>query len=238
MPFVFFVVENQGILPRRTRRTTGLKMISTSKWVAAGQVNSGCLDVRDRYRPETGSGGGNGKSDGRNREIAIEVVVEVVVRFASGIAQGVRGAVCPGTGKSVRPHIDPVEAVAVAVGRPRISVRVAPGRAIGSMETGIEDRRCRSLETMDKGGKRRGGGDVVRFRRPCRNAVVLQVVCCPIDIDGEAAIRCFAIGRIVIAPETIAPPEQSPAQESYSKRLLVLAITPASQHCHSGRSLL
>ncbi len=144
------------------------------------------------------------KSDGRNKEIAIEIVV--AVRFAFGIAQGVRRAVCPGTGRSLRPRIDPVEAVAVAAGRPRISVQVVRERAMGRIGTGIDDRRCRSLETMDKGGMRRVGGDVVRFCRPCRNAVVLQVVGCHIDIDGEVAIRCFAIGRIGIAPETIAPP--------------------------------
>ncbi len=205
--FVFFVVEKQGILPRRTRRarrTTDLKLISTSKWVAARQVDSGCLDGGDRYRPDIGDGG-NGKSDGRNREIAIEIVV--VVRFAFRIAQGVRRAVYPGTGKSVRPRIDPAETVAVAAGRPRISVQVVRDGLIGRIETGIEDRRCRCSETMDKGGKRRGGIDVVRFRHPCRNAVVLQVVGCHIGIDGEAAIRCFAIGRIGMAPETIAPPQ-------------------------------
>ncbi len=123
----------------------------------------------------------------------------VAVRFAFGIAQGVRRAVYPGAGKSVRPRIDPVEAVAVAAGRPRISVQVVRGRAVGRIEASIDDRRCRSFETMGKGGKRRGGGDVVRFRRPCRNAAVLQFVGCHIDIDGEAAIRCFAIGRIGIA---------------------------------------
>ena len=78
---------------------------------------------------------------------------------------------------------------------------------MGRIETAIDDRRCRSLETMDKGGKRRGGGDVFRFCRPCRNAVILQVVGCHIDIGGEVAIRCFAIGRIGIAPETVATPE-------------------------------
>ena len=102
--FMFFVVENQAILPRRTRRarrTTDLKKISTSRLVAAGQVNSGCLDGRDRYRPEIGSGGGNGKRDRRNREVAIEIAV--AVRFAFGIAQAVRRAVYPGAGRSVRP---------------------------------------------------------------------------------------------------------------------------------------
>ena len=163
-----------------------------------------------------------------------------MVRFAFGIAQGVRREVHPGTGRSVRPRIDPVEAVAVAVavGRPRISAQVVRGRAMGRIETCIDDRRCRSLEMIGKGGKRRVGGDVVRFRRPCRNAVVLQVVGCHIDIDGEVEMRCFAIGRIGIAPETVAVPEQSPVQELYSKRLLVLAITPTDRHRHSGRSLL
>ena len=229
------------ILPRRTRRarrttTTDLKKISTSKLVAARQVNSGCLDGKDRYRPEIDSGGGNGKSNGRNREIASEIAV--AVRLAFGIAQGVRRAVCPGARKSVRPRIDPVEAVVVVAGRPRISVQVARGRAMGRIENGIDDRRCRSLEPMDKGGKRGVGSDVVRFCRPCRKAVVLQVAGCHIDIDGEAAIRCFAIGRLWIAPKTVATPEQSPAQELSSKRLLVLVITSANQHRHSGRSLL
>ena len=54
--------ETQVSIPRRTRkarRGTDLKKISTSKLVAAGQVDSGCLDGEDRYRPEIGSGGGN-----------------------------------------------------------------------------------------------------------------------------------------------------------------------------------
>ena len=134
-------------------------------------------------------------------------------RSRSGSHSGLRKASCE---QSIRARVGPSAPV---------STRSRPSPLPSSDRESPSRSRAGGLQVASKPASTTG--DVEVLRRWTREGS-----------GGAAAIRCFAIGRIGIAPETVATPEQSPAQELYSKRLLFWVTTSANRHRHSGRSLL